>query len=120
MPETLPEQLFLEDLAQLDDLLYFREESGCSATLHTLLKEIRRAVAMIRGGYSAKHCYDFAMRRLTWRVQYDLKDKATFDEAMLLVEDAVTRGVELLRDVDWRHDRLITRIAEQTGVDLGL
>ena len=39
MPATIPEQLFLDDLGQLDALLYFREESGCSATLHTLLNE---------------------------------------------------------------------------------
>ena len=40
----------LDDLTQLSALLYFREESGCSATIHTLLNEIRRATAMIRGG----------------------------------------------------------------------
>lgn len=122
MPATLPEHLLLDDLAQLDALLYFREESGCSATLHTLLNAIRLATAMIRGGFSAKHCHDFAMRRLTWRVQYDLKDGSTLDEALWLVKDAITRGVELLRDTDWRHanSRLISMIAEQTGVDLGL
>ena len=122
MPAYLPEQLFLDDLAQLDDLLYFREESGCSATLHTLLNEIRRAAAMIKGGCLPKGCHDFAMRRLTWRVQYDLKDGSTLDEALWLVRDAITRGIELLRDTDWRYanSRLISMIAAQTGVDLGL
>jgi hypothetical protein len=122
MPAPLPEQILLDDLSQLDALLYFREESGCSATLHTLLNEIRRSTAMIRGGFSAKHCHDFAMRRLTWRVQYDLKEDSTLDEALWLVRDAVTRGIELLRDTDWRYanSRLISMIAEQTGVDLGL
>ena len=121
MPATLSEQLLLEDLSQLDTLLFFREESGCSATLHTLLNEIRRATAMIRGGFSPKHCHDFAMRRLTWRVEDDLKDGATLDDALWLVRDAFTRGVELFRDIDWRHanSRLISMIAEQTGVDLG-
>ncbi len=122
MPASLPEQLLLDDLAQLDALLYFREESGCSATLHTLLTAIRLATAMIRGGFSAKHCHDFAMRRLTWRVQDDLKDNSTLDDALWLVRDAVTRGVELLRNTDWRHanSRLVSMIAEQTGVDLAL
>ncbi len=122
MPATLPEQLLLDDLAQLDALLYFREEAGCSATLHTLLNTIRLATAMIRGGFPAKHCHDFAMRRLTWRVQYDLKDRATLDDAMWLVRDAVTRGLELLGDTDWRYanSRLISMIAEQTGVDLAV
>ncbi len=122
MPASIPEQLFLDDLAQLEALLFFREEAGHSATLHTLLNAIRLATAMIRGGFSAKHCHDFAMRRLTWRVQYDLKDRSTLDEALWLVRDVVTRGIELLRDTDWRHTncRLISMIAEQTGVDLGL
>jgi hypothetical protein len=122
MPATLPEQLFLDELAQLDAMLCFREESGCSATLHTLLKEIRRAAAMIKGGCSPKGCHDFAMRRLTWRVQYDLKDNATFDEALWLVRDAITRGIELLRDTDWRYanSRLLSMIAAQTGVDLAV
>ncbi len=121
MPASIPEHLFLDNLAQLDALFYFREESGPSATLHTLLNAIRLATAMIRGGFSAKHCHDFVMRRLMWRVQYDLKDRATLDDAMWLVEDAITRGIELLGDTDWRHpsSRLISMIAAQTGVEMG-
>ena len=115
----------LDELARLADLLVPRRASarcGASVTLHTLLNEIRRATAMIRGGFSVKHCHDFAMPRLTWRVQYDLKDGSTLDDAMWLVRDAVTRGVELLRDTDWRYanSRLISMIAAQTGVNLAV
>ena len=39
---------------------------------------------MIRGGCLSGECYDFAMGRLEWRVQYDLKDDSTLGDAMRL------------------------------------
>lgn len=37
------------------------------------------------------------MRRLDWRVQYDLKDDATCGEAMQLLAALISSGIELLR-----------------------
>jgi hypothetical protein len=91
-------------------------------TANTLLKEIQRGAAMIRGGYAPRTCEEFAMRRLTWRVRYDLKDGSALGEAMRLLEAIIPHGIELLRHIDWRsaNSRLISSIASQTGIDLGL
>ena len=77
---------------------------------------------MIRGGCSPVACQEFAMRRLAWRVRHDLKDDSNLDQAMLLLQAIIRRGIELLRHIDWRNAnaRVISLIAEQTGVDLGL
>jgi hypothetical protein len=41
---------------------------------------------------------------------------------MRLLGDAVVRGIELLRPIDWRtpDSRLVSMIAVQTGVDLAV
>ena len=87
-PATLPKQLLLDELGNSTPSSTSARNPLAPATLHTLLKEIRRTAAMIKGGCSPKGCHDFAMRRLTWRVQYDLKDGSTLDEALWLVRDA--------------------------------
>ncbi len=118
-PLPQPRQ-FLSDLQRLARLLFDHEDDGTSPTLRTLLNEICRAAAMIRGGCSPRACEDFAMRRIEWRVQYDLVDDSTIDQAMRLLRDAVVRGIELLRHTDWRtpDSRLISMITAQTGIDL--
>ena len=45
---------------------------------------------MIRGGCLSGKCYDFAMPRLEWRVQYDLKDDSTLGDAMRLLAALTT------------------------------
>ena len=94
-PLPQPQQ-FLSDLQRLASLLFDHEDDGTSPTLRTLLYEICRAAAMIRGGCSPRACEDFAMRRLEWRVQYDLKDDSTLDQAMGLLQTIIQQGIELL------------------------
>ncbi len=120
-PLPQPQQ-FLSDLQRLAALLFDNEDDGTSPTLRTLLNEIQRAAAMIQGGCSSRACHDFALRRLEWRVQYDLVDDSTIDQAMRLLRDAVVRGIELLRPIDWRtpDSGLVSMIAVQTGVDLAV
>jgi len=120
MNQTQPQQ-FLSDLDRLAAMLSDHEDDGTSPTLRTLLYEIRRAAAMIRGGCPPRGCHDFALRRLGWRVRYDLKDGSTLDEALGLVQAIVPAGIELLRHIDWRNanSALISTIVAQTGVDLG-
>ena len=121
-PLPQSQQSFLFDLQRLASLLFDREHDGTSPTLRTLLNEIRGAAAMIRSGCSPRACEDVALRRLSWRVRYDLKDNSTIDRAMLLLQTIIRHGIELLRPIDWRsaNSRLIATIAVQTGVDLGL
>ncbi|MGO9113249.1 MAG: hypothetical protein ACLP9L_28795 [Thermoguttaceae bacterium] len=122
IPLPQPQQAFLSDLQRLASLLFDREHDGTLPTLRTLLNEIRGAAAVIRGGCAPRDCQDFAMRRLAWRVRYDLKDDSTIDQAMLLLAIIIRRGIELLRPIDWRaaNSSVISTIAVQTGVDLGL
>ena len=60
------------------------------------------------------------MRRLTWRVQYDLKDDSTLDEAIRLLQATIPLGAELLWPIDWRAPdfTLVSMIKAQTGFDL--
>jgi hypothetical protein len=37
-----------------------------------------------------------------------------------LLQATIELGMELLRDLDWRHSRLVSMIAEQTGIDLAV
>ena len=104
-PLPQPQQ-FLSDLQRLAALLFDHEDDGTSPTLRTLLNEICRAAAMIQGGCSPRACEDFAMHRLEWRVQYDLKDDSTLDAAMRLLATIIPRGIELLRHIDWRTPEL--------------
>ncbi|MGA2257857.1 MAG: hypothetical protein ABSG53_24605 [Thermoguttaceae bacterium] len=122
MNRITTQQGFLHDLHCLATMLFDHEADGNSPTLRTLLNEIRGAAAMIGGGCSPRACQDFAMRRLAWRVRYDLKDDSTIDQAMQLLQTIIRRGIELLRHIDWRNanSRVISTIAMQTGVDLGL
>jgi len=122
MNRITTQQSFLTDLQLLATMLFDREHDGTSPTLRTLLNEIRGAAAMIRSGCSPSACQDFAMRRLSWRIRHDLKDDSTLDQVMRLLQAIIRRGIELLRPIDWRNanSRVITTIAEQTGVDLGL
>ena len=121
-PQPRPQQQFLGRLQRLDSLLLDRGHDGTSSTLRILLKEIQGAAAMVRGGFSPKGCQDFATQRLTWRVQYDLVDPSTFDDAMQLLQAIILQGIELLRPIDWRKagGTLLSAIAAQTGVDLRL
>jgi hypothetical protein len=120
-PLPQSQQDFLHDLQCLASLL-FDSDDGTSPTLRTLRNEIRGAAAMIRGGCSPVACQEFAMRRLAWRVRHDLRNDANLDQAMLLLQAIIRRGIELLRHIDWRNanSRVISMIADQTGVDLGL
>ena len=59
------------------------------------------------------------MRRVTWRVQHDLKDASTFDEAMRLLAEIIPPGIDLLWPVDWRAaSPLVSMIRAKTGFDL--
>ncbi len=106
-PLPQPQQ-FLSDLQRLASLLFDHEDDGTSPTLRTLLYEICRAAAMIRGGCSSGACEDFAISAL--------------HEAMGLLQNIIQQGIELLQHIDWRdaNSRLVLMIAAQTGFDLGL
>ncbi len=61
------------------------------------------------------------MRRLAWRVKYDLLDRSRLDDALQLLQTVIPLGIELLRPIDWRVARssaLISTIEAQTGIDL--
>ena len=59
------------------------------------------------------------MRRMTWRVRYDLVDDSTFDEALRLMADIIRQGIDLLWPIDWRaNSMLVSMIRARTGFDL--
>ncbi len=78
---------------------------------------------MIRGGHHPGGCEDFAMRRLEWRVKYDLVDRSTYGKAMQLLQQAIPRGIELMLPIDWQvawSSKLVSMITAQTGIDLAV
>jgi hypothetical protein len=62
------------------------------------------------------------MRRMTWRVRFDLIDDSTLGEAMWLLAAIIPQGIDLLWPVDWRatDSVLISMITPQTGFDLAV
>ena len=69
-------------------------------------------------------CYEDAegmvWHRAEWRIRDGIVDREQIEEALWLLQAIIELGMELLRNIDSRHSRLVSMIAEQTGVDLGV
>ena len=118
---TLPSRaarqyILLRNLQQLAAMLH---PYDADPILRVLLRDLRRGT-MFRGDDAAyEDAGDFAWRRAEWRVRDSLVDADQTEEALGLLRTIIALGMELLRDIDWRHSRLVSMIAEQTGIDLG-
>ncbi len=113
---TARQYILIRNLEQLAAMLYPHE---ASSTLHVLLHDLRRAVMFRQAGACYEDAEGMVWARAEWRIRDGIVDREQIDEALGLLQISIELGMELLRNIDWRQDRLVSMIAEQTGVDLG-
>ena len=111
--------IFLRNLQQLGAMFHPLE---AQSILHVLLNDLRRAVMFRESGAAYEDAEGMAWARAQWRVRDGVIDRDQTEDALRLVQIIIRLGTELFRDVDWHsaNSRLISMIAVQTGVDLGL
>ena len=111
--------VFLRNLQQLAAMLRSGE---AEATISVLLKDLRRATMFRQYDAAYDEAGSFAWHRAKWRVRDGIVDTDQTEEALRLVQAIIELGMQLLRNIDWRdgNSRLVSMIAEQTGVDLAI
>ena len=111
--------IFLRNLQQLAAMLH---RYDAESTLHVLLHDLRQAVMFREGGADYEDAEGMVWARAKWRVEDGIIDRDQTEDALRLVQLIIGIGLELFRDVGGRHanSRLVSMIAVQTGVDLGL
>jgi len=109
--------ILIRNLRELAAMLYTH---AAEAVLHILLHDLRRAIMFREAGA----CYDDAegmvWHRAEWRIREGIVHREQIEDAVRLLQATIELGMELLRDLDWRHSRLVSMIAEQTGIDLAV
>ncbi|MEI8372735.1 MAG: hypothetical protein WCJ35_07865 [Planctomycetota bacterium] len=109
--------ILIRNLQQLAAMLH-HSEAEC--TLRVLLRDLQRAVMFHKAGA----CYDdtegMVWHRAEWRIRDGLVDADQMEEALGLLQAIIGLGMDLLRNIDWRHSRLVSMIAERVGVDLAV
>jgi hypothetical protein len=106
--------IFLRNLQQLAAMLHPIE---AESTLHVLLHDLRRAIMFREAGAVYEDAEGMVWHRAAWRVREGIVDPDQTEEALQLLQAIIQLGMELLRNIDWRHSRLVSMIATETGID---
>ena len=111
--------IFVRNLQQLAAMLH---PYDAESALQVLLHDLRQAVMFREGGADYEDAEGMVWARAKWRVEDGIIDPDQTEDALRLVQLIIGIGLELFRDVGGRHanSRLVSTIAVQTGVDLGL
>lgn len=111
------QHMFVRSLQYLAAMLWQHE---AESTLHVLLHDLRRAVMFREAGAVYEDAEGMVRARAEWRIRQGIVDADQIEEALGLLRTIIELGMELLAGIDWRHSRLVSMIAEQTGVDLAV
>ena len=109
--------ILLRNLQQLAAMLH---PYDAESILHVLLHDLRRAVMFREGGACYEDAEGMVWARAKWRIEEGIIDRDQTEEALGLVRSIIELGMDVLRNIDWRHSRLVSMIADQTGVDLAV
>ena len=107
--------ILLRNLQQLAAMLH---PFDAEPTLCVLLHDLRRAVMFREGGACYEDAEGMVWRRAKWRIEAGIVDQDQTEDALRLLQAIIGLGMDLLRNIDWRHSRLVSMITEQTGIDL--
>ena len=108
--------ILIRNLQRLAAMLYTYEAAHI---LHVLLHDLRRATAFRDAGACYEDAEGMVWARAERGIHDGIFDPDQTEEALGLLRVIIGQGMELLRNIDWRQDRLVSMIAEHTGVDLG-
>jgi hypothetical protein len=111
-------QIFEQQVQQLTDLL---DPCEACCTIDVLLRDVQQAVQAGSEGADYEDAEDFAWHRAEWRVRDGVVDPEQTEEALRLLRAIIQIGTGLLgRSRRNGNSNLVSKIAEQTRVALGL
>jgi uncharacterized protein (DUF779 family) len=107
--------IFVRNLRQLAAMLPQHEARHL---LHVLLHDLRRAVMFREAGACYEDAEGMVWPRAEWRIRQGIVDRDQIEDALGLLQAIIQVGMDLFRGINWRHARLVSMIAAETGVDL--